>query len=134
MNAKLMLKNMGLKSTQGRIAMLEAFSKHGKPLSLQDLRDIVKFGDTATLYRTVNEFEKIGVVKPVTLSAERAYFELSDKTHHHHVVCTSCGRIEDISTCDIKPLENEIKRKTKFKTITSHSLEFFGTCSNCFRK
>jgi Fe2+ or Zn2+ uptake regulation protein len=47
-------------------------------------------------------------------------------------VCEQCGMIEDIDMCHEDELQQQaLKKTTKFKTISSHSLEFFGLCTAC---
>lgn len=53
-----------------------------------------------------------------------------DKYHHHHLICTNCGKVEDVEGEFLTKMENEIKSKKGF-LVKSHSLEFFGICKNC---
>src|SRR5207302_10180924 len=88
--------------------------------------------DQATIFRIINAFTEKGLLKPIQLNEGKFRYELSSKADHHHLVCTKCGDIQDISDCNISALEKEIEKKKKFK-VTSHALEFFGMCVNCQR-
>jgi len=75
-------------------------------------------------------FTEKGLLKPIQLNEGKYRYELASISDHHHLVCESCGNIEDISDCSIDLLEKDIETKKEFK-VTSHSLEFFGICANC---
>ncbi len=58
-------------------------------------------------------------------------YELSDRIHHHHLVCLNCNQVQDVELKqELDDEEKRISRKTKFQIIR-HSLEFFGLCVNC---
>jgi len=50
--------------------------------------------------------------------------------HHHHLVCSQCGRIEDCTDCDLKTLEERLARETGFR-LRGHLLELYGTFPEC---
>lgn len=127
------LKSQGLKTTPARVAILEMLQKSKKPLSVQKILKglISTHTDQATVYRTVEHLRKAGLIRRVDLEHGHAHYELNSSEHHHHIVCENCGRLEDISKCDIPGLEKEILKTTGFAKVNSHSLEFFGLCSKC---
>ncbi len=128
------LNEVNLRATPARIALMNLLEKSDKPL---DVKEMIEFleqkdiqTDPATVFRIVNMFTEKGLVKPIQLNEGKFRYELTDKADHHHLVCEKCGNIEDISDCNISALEKDIEGKKKFK-VTSHSLEFFGICSDC---
>ena len=137
----LALKEHGLKATAPRLAVLEALggeSGHA-PRSAQDIHAALmknaaakKSGmDLVTVYRTLASFEKAGIVKRVDLRGDSVLYELNDE-HHHHIVCTNCGTVEDFEMCDMEALTKKIAQKSKkFTTIREHTLELFGVCTQC---
>lgn len=52
-----------------------------------------------------------------------------DRHHHHHIVCRTCGKIENVEACILGELEKMLAQKGY--TDLSHSLEFFGVCESC---
>jgi len=82
-----------------------------------------------TVYRILKSFIDLGIVSKVQLKEKEARFELSNREHHHHLVCDDCGSIEDIKLGE-ETLLKEVKRKSKF-IVRSHHLEFFGICNRC---
>ena len=128
-----LLKDSGLKITPARQIIFGAFLKSKKPLSVKELKSKLKNMDEVTIYRNIEQLASVGLISRVAISNERAYFERVHE-HHHHIVCTICGTLEDIHDC-IVPTEALVLKKVKgFHKITSHSLEFFGVCKMCNNK
>ncbi len=127
------LTTAGLKVTPARLLVLEVLTNTEKPLSIQDIQKKLgkKSADQATVYRTIEIFKKNGIVRQVNFEHDHAHFELNTNSHHHHIICQNCGKVVDISNCNITSLEKEILKKSGFKSIQKHSLEFFGTCNRC---
>lgn len=123
-----------LKATPARLAVLKLLESTDKPL---DVTAITQFvwqqqvdADPATIFRIMNILTEHGIIKQLQLGEGKFRYEYASKTDHHHLVCTHCGDIEDISDCNIGALEKEINKKKKF-LVKSHSLEFFGICQQC---
>jgi Fe2+ or Zn2+ uptake regulation protein len=128
------LRNNGYKVTQGRISILEVFSKYHIPLNAESVSGYLKNKrvDVATIYRTLKSFEEKGILRRVDLRNDSVCFEMNDSHHHHHLVCKKCGDIEDVDVCEIDRLSKiALKNSLKFKLIIDHSLEFFGVCKTC---
>ncbi len=86
----------------------------------------------ATIFRSLDLFEELGVVERLDLpSGDHAYVPC-DPIHHHHVVCSNCGRTEEVDDPGIEVVTRSIGRRTGF-LIDSHRLELFGLCPACAR-
>ena len=132
-NYQILLKNLGFKITPTRLAILDVFDKNDKPIDANFIYKKLKEDiNEVTIYRTLTSFEKSGILRKVDLRKDSIYFELNND-HHHHLICTKCGLIEDFrENKDIEKLLNQIVEKsTKFKNIKEHSLELFGFCKMC---
>lgn len=130
---ELILRENGFKVTPTRVAVLDIFLKNHKPIcALYICQKLNGKINEATVYRMLASFEKSEILKKIDLKKDCAYFELN-KDHHHHIVCTKCGEIEDfIESKEIEEiLEKIVKRSSKFKKIKEHSLELFGFCKSC---
>jgi Fur family transcriptional regulator, ferric uptake regulator len=97
------------------------------PVSVPDILVKVKANKT-TVYRELDQFLSDGLVKEVEFGDGKKRYEI-EKSHHHHLVCKNCGKIEDIEINE-KSLLTKIKTKSNFK-IENHSIEFFGLCNLC---
>lgn len=131
-----LLRTAGFKATTGRIALLALLDKSLKPLSIKDMQAKMKSQelDQATIYRIVHALKNRGVIRQVDFQHSHAHYELSIHGHHHHLICRGCGKVVDLSDCNLKSLEKQILKVSKFANVTGHSLEFFGTCPSCFKK
>ncbi len=136
-DCKIELRDADLKATPARLAILRLLEKTEKPIDVASITNFLKKNeikaDQATVFRIINMFTDKGLTKQIQLQEGKFRYELSNKEDHHHLVCTSCGDIQDISDCNISALEKEIAKKKTFQ-VTSHSLEFFGICAGCQRK
>jgi Fur family ferric uptake transcriptional regulator len=84
----------------------------------------------ATVFRTLDALERVGVVERIDLpSGEHAYVSC-DPAHHHHVVCSRCGRAVEVQDGRLAALVRSIGRRTGYR-IDEHRLELYGMCSAC---
>jgi Fur family ferric uptake transcriptional regulator len=134
LNAINILKDHKLKVTPARIHILELFSEHCKPMNVEDIAKKLHGADVVTVYRTLQTFEKLKIVQQVDLRKGSVFYELTDH-HHHHIVCTDCGKVEEFELCVVPEIEKSILKKSKsFKHISEHSLELFGVCKACVKQ
>lgn len=130
---KKILRDAGLKSTSQRLAVIKILSEIKHPETAQEIHKRLKKLDLVTLYRTLTSFEKSQIVRRVDLHKDAVYYELN-VNHHHHIVCTNCGKLEDFELCDMDKLTKRIVAKaSNFKTVSEHSLELFGVCNTCVK-
>jgi Fe2+ or Zn2+ uptake regulation protein len=84
----------------------------------------------ATVFRTLDAFSEVGVVERIDLpSGEHAYLACAP-AHHHHVVCSRCGRSRDIDDARVGGVVRDVARRTGYR-IDDHRLELFGLCPDC---
>lgn len=134
-----LLKEKGLKATPARLAILDIFSKSKVPLSAEKIFLDLKRNkenkniNEATVYRTLTNFEEVGILAKVDLRKESAFFELA-KEHHHHIACLKCDAVEDFESSEVEKVLGRIARNSsKFINIKQHSLELFGLCKACYK-
>ncbi len=127
-----MLKENGLKNTPARWAILDVFSADRRPINADHIREKLKKRDVnlVTIYRTLASFEAADIIRRLDIHKESAYYELA-LDHHHHIVCTECGMIEDFEGCDVENATRGILKHSTFQSINTHSLELFGVCKRC---
>ncbi|WP_138203208.1 Fur family transcriptional regulator [Haloimpatiens lingqiaonensis] len=135
---KIDLKNKGYKLTPQRRAVVSIIiDNEGKHLTAEEIYDLVKEQcpeiGLATVYRTVQLLEQLGVISKLELDDGCARYELvhEDENHkHHHLICTKCGKVTEVKDDLLEDLEGKIEETYKFK-IYDHSLKFYGLCRNC---
>ena len=129
------LKQAGLKATLPRRRILEFLeSGDARHFSAEDVyRAMLDAGEEvgrATVYRVLTQFETAGMVIRHNFEGGRAVFELDDRAHHDHIVCTRCGRIQEFVDVTIEKHQDEIARQHGFQ-ISDHSLVIYGICATC---
>src|SRR3954451_8427767 len=84
----------------------------------------------ATVFRALDVLTELGVVERLDLpSGEHAYVAC-EPTHHHHVVCSGCGRAVDVEDAGLGSVVNAVEARTGYR-IDRHRLELFGLCPAC---
>jgi Fur family ferric uptake transcriptional regulator len=84
----------------------------------------------ATVFRTLDALERASVVERIDLpSGEHAYVAC-EPAHHHHVVCSGCGRTDEVEDGRLAALVASIGRRTGYR-IDAHRLELYGLCATC---
>jgi quinolinate synthetase A subunit len=96
-------------------------------------------GSTETIIRTIGEAPagskwavgtELNLVERLDLpNGEHAYVECA-RAHHHHVICSSCGRTTEVEGCGMQAVADEVARRSGYQ-IDGHRLELFGLCPRC---
>lgn len=124
------LKSAGYKLTNQRKDVLCTILGAQKPISLKEIQNNCSNIDFASIYRIVNLFLELNIVRKVNFGERYLRYEIeTEHMHHHHVVCSKCGKIQKIDYC----LVAELEKLTNFK-ILDHHMEFIGLCPKCKNK
>jgi Fe2+ or Zn2+ uptake regulation protein len=128
------LDDAGDRLTAPRLAVARLIEHHDGHFTASDLaaaaRDRRIGVSRATLFRALELLVELGVVERLDLpSGGHAYVECAP-AHHHHVVCSRCGRTTEVDDAALSEAVREIARRSGFR-IESHRLELFGLCPSC---
>lgn len=132
MNSSQSLKDIGLKATQPRRKILELFENSKvRHLSAEDvfkalLAVNIDIG-LATVYRVLTQFERAGLLSRQHFETGKSVFELNEGSHHDHLVCLQCGRVEEFFDSQIETRQNEIAKEKGF-ALHEHSLALYADC------
>lgn len=86
----------------------------------------------ATIFRALDLFEELNVLERLDLpNGDHAYVPCEPR-HHHHVVCSGCGRTTEVDDQGLLAAVDEIERRTGYE-IETHRLELYGRCPRCRR-
>lgn len=129
------VKSRGLKHSDQRREILLTFLKTEKHLTADELFRLVKKRNesigTATVYRTLKLLSESGLCREFRLDDGTARYEhLYGHDHHDHLICTSCGKLEEVVDPEIEKLQEKLAKKQGFK-ISNHKMEIYGTCRKC---
>jgi Fur family transcriptional regulator, ferric uptake regulator len=131
------LKSSGLKATLPRIKILEVFQRTAmRHMTAEDvykalLTDGADVG-LATVYRVLMQFEQAGLLTRSHFESGKSVFELNEGQHHDHLVCLTCGRVEEFYDAEIESRQRAVAQARGF-ALQDHSLALYATCirSNC---
>ena len=84
----------------------------------------------ATIFRALDLFATLGLVERLDLPDGNHAFVACEPVHHHHAICTRCGRSTDIADGALSDVLTAIGRQAGFR-VTAHRLEVFGLCADC---
>ena len=127
------LKSTGLKATLPRLKILDVFQKGAQRhmtaedvfrVLLQERSDI----GLATVYRVLTQFEQAGILTRSHFESGKAVYELTEGSHHDHMVCLDCGRVEEFYDAEIEKRQHAVA-KTKGFAIADHALSLYAHCT-----
>ena len=127
------LKASGLKATLPRLKILDIFqSSPVRHLTAEDVYKLLLAENMdvglATVYRVLTQFEQAGLLNRNHFESGKAIFELNEGSHHDHLVCLDCGRVEEFVDEEIEKRQQSIAAERGFK-IAEHALAIYGTCT-----
>lgn len=129
------LKSSGLKATLPRIKILEVFQRGDRRhMTAEDVfKALLADGSDvglATVYRVLMQFEQAGILSRHHFEAGKAVFELNEGKHHDHMVCVSCGKVEEFFDPEIERRQQQIARSRGYE-LQDHSLSLYVLCPDC---
>lgn len=132
------LRNSNLKLTKHRRKIIEIlYSSKEHHLDIDAIHalsaeDRKKRMSLATVYRTMELFEKIGVVLKISMEKSPSQYELivRDQLRHHHLICLKCGLVQEISDSLTGEFKELIDRETGFQ-VKGKPMKIYGYCSKC---
>ncbi len=129
------LKNTGLKATLPRLKILEIFQTGTqRHMTAEDVFRVLlnERSDIglATVYRVLTQFEQAGILERSHFESGKAVYELNEGTHHDHLICTSCGKVEEFYDAEIERRQQMIA-KDKGWIMQDHAMSLYGLCGDC---
>jgi len=123
--------------TPARTRLLDVLSQAGHPLTIAEILEGAHGLAQSSVYRNLVVLEQAGVVHRLVTHDEFARFELAEDLtgHHHHLVCSNCGRVDDLPASEglersVAAAVAEAARKAGF-TTERHRLDLVGLCAQC---
>jgi len=131
------LKSSGLKATLPRIKILEVFQNTAqRHMTAEDVyKTLLNEGadiGLATVYRVLMQFEQAGLLSRNHFESGKSVFELNEGKHHDHLVCVTCGRVEEFFDAEIEKRQRNVAVSRGFE-LQDHALSLYAVCTkkNC---
>jgi Fur family ferric uptake transcriptional regulator len=131
------LEGAGYRLTAPRLAVADLIAEYNGHFTASELEAAARSRrlgiSRATLFRALDLLTELHVVERLDLpTGEHAYVPCAP-AHHHHVICSRCGRTTRVEDCGLAGVVAEVARGSGY-AIESHRLELFGLCRHCQAK
>ena len=123
--------------TPTRRALVDVLSASGRPLTVPEILDLAPEVPQSSAYRNLTILIDAGVARRVATTEDHWRVELAEDIagHHHHLVCASCGRVEDVEApTDLEQALGQTARAIaagKGFEVRDHRLDLLGVCAGC---
>ncbi len=129
------LREHGYKLTPQRHAVLKVIAASHDHLTPEVIHEKARLNNPGigliTVYRTLGLLNDLNLVCRVhSPDGCRSYMMRRPTDHHHHLMCSGCGKVVDFAGCALADLEQRLLEETRFN-ISGHLLEFYGLCPDC---
>ncbi len=130
------LRENGLKVTPQRIAIYNMLLEtHAHPTAetiYKTLSPQHPAMSLATIYKTLDFFKQVGLVQELNVGESSSRYDAM-VTPHPHLICTHCGKVEDLMIDELSHLHQKLPQDIGFD-ITFEQLLFYGICHSCKEK
>jgi Fur family transcriptional regulator, ferric uptake regulator len=119
-----------------RRALLELLDSQTCALSAIEIEDALRAGERpvgrASIYRILDELERLSLVQKVQIGQAMARYEpvRSGAGHHHHLVCDSCGAVMPFSDSELENAITNLSRRVPMQ-VAEHEIVLHGACEDC---
>ncbi len=131
------LRVTGLRYTASRRSVIEVLANSERPLTIPQILEQDPSLAQSSAYRNLTELIAAGVVHRLVSGDEYSHFELAEDltSHHHHLVCTHCGRVDDVTLSDDveRAMTAALDRAADSLGFQAehHRLDVLGRCATC---
>lgn len=126
-------KDLGIKVTPQRIAIYKELASTDQHPSTETIykkiKDYYPNISLTTVYRTLETFEKLGLISVVNVLYNAARYD-ANLTPHNHIVCTECKKVEDVYDESLSMLDVSDKTLGDYH-IKGYSILLNGICKDC---
>ena len=133
-NLKTLFRGKKLRMSHPRLVIYQQLSSTLNPVSPQEIYRYLLKGHRriglTSIYRCLDLFESLGIVFKVGHRPQGKYKLCEQEDHHHHIVCKTCGHVEELTFCDMPKWSKRVMESTGYE-VTDHQLSFYGICRDC---
>jgi Fur family transcriptional regulator, ferric uptake regulator len=127
----LRLDEAGYRSGAARREVIELLAEQPCALTALEIDGRLDSVGRASVYRTLDQLERLHLVQRVEIGGDSAGYERIDpELHHHHLVCEECGRLVPFSDRSLERAIEAVSRKAEFE-VSAHDVLLRGRCPDC---
>jgi len=127
------LRSQGYRLTPQRLMILDAVQQAGDHVTPEQVYETVHRQNPAvsraTIYRTLDFLCEMRLVTAMRWGGH-TYYEIAGETPHHHVICRTCGQVEELDIQLVETFVESVWRKQRFAIDMDH-ITVFGLCRQC---
>lgn len=131
-----LFKEKNLKLTPQRYAIYKYLSSTKAHPSVETIYESLKSDyptmSLATVYKTLKTLSALNLIQEINVGEDNFRFD-ANPNMHPHIICTSCGRVDDVEAANFSYLNIEAEKLSGY-SIDSHQIYFYGTCPECRKK
>jgi len=128
------LRQHGYKLTPQRRVVIQAIASNQEHLTPTAIYETVHQDQPniglVTIYRTLEILAKLKLICELHAGDSCRSYTISAPGHHHHLICSNCGKVIDFPSCELEEAQQSLSKETGFR-IDDHLLEFIGLCQAC---
>ena len=130
------LAEAGYRRGGARNAVVELLDRHDCALTAQEIDDRLRAQDRgvgrASVYRILELLTELRLVQRIDVGQGVARYErhLPDGDHHHHLVCSNCGRVEAFEDDELERALRKVESRTGY-SVAGHDVVLRGACGSC---
>lgn len=129
-------KELGIKITPQRVAIYRELANTDEHPSAEAIYKKIKNYypniSLTTIYRTLETFEKLGLISVVNILYNAARYD-ANLEPHHHMVCVECKKVEDFYDESLNKLDFSQKTLSRYKVL-GYTVQLNGICKDCQSK
>lgn len=130
-----LLRQQGYRLTPQRLKVLEVLKTRSRHLTAEEIHAAIlpqqPYLDIATVYRTLQWLQSVGLVAPIRLGDGKQHYEYHQPGQlHHHLVCQQCGQQIQIADNIFADLKATLQQEYGFTLQVDH-LALPGACADC---
>jgi len=137
MSCHKVLQAQGYRLTPQRMLVIEALHSAESHISAEEIYEQLHsrypYSNISTIYRTLELLKKLNLVTETDFGEGRVRYHVAEKSHHHHLVCRTCGKVIDLDESVLSFLQGALLRDYGFNADLRH-LAISGECSDCRKK
>ena len=124
------LEDLGQRMTTQRVLLARHLETKDDAFSAEEINDELPSVGRATIYRTLRLLVDSGALCKTQLPEGSPRYTRDEHAHHHHVVCTRCGKVEEFRHPSVERMLHAMRQDMP-GIMVGHRLEIFVTCDAC---